>query len=86
MFKAYRELQKKFAADKREEEESLGEYGLYYQEKNKRNKEEFEEDEDEPYVHPDIRHTAPQHRYVLGTHSLRSFIFDNQSEVFLDSI
>ena len=41
------------------EEEMVGEYGLYY-DKHKMTQEE-EDDE-----HPDIRHTAPQHRQYLG--------------------
>jgi len=40
----------------------VGEYGLYY-DKHKMTQEE-EEDDDE---HPDIRHTAPQHRQYLGS-------------------
>ena len=52
---AYRELIKKFDEDKRKDEKSVGEFGLYY----------------EPDDHPeaseakdffDINHTAPQHR------------------------
>ena len=42
------------------EEQSVGEYGLYYD--NTRGDEEEEEDRE----HPDIRHTAPQHRQFLG--------------------
>ena len=44
------------------EEQSVGEYGLYYD--NTRVNEEEEEEEREE--HPDIRHTAPQHRQFLG--------------------
>ena len=40
------------------EEQSVGEYGLYYD--DTRMPQEEEED------HPDIRHTAPQHRQFLG--------------------
>ena len=43
------------------EEEMVGEYGLYY-DKHKMTQEEEEDDE-----HPDIRHTAPQHRQYLGS-------------------
>ena len=38
----------------------VGEYGLYY------DKEKFVEDDEEDPEHPDIRHTAPQHRQYLG--------------------
>ena len=37
----------------------VGEYGLYY------DKDKFVDDEEED-EHPDIRHTAPQHRQYLG--------------------
>eukprot|EP00095_Tigriopus_kingsejongensis_P009811 maker-scaffold239_size242058-snap-gene-0.15 protein:Tk09811 transcript:maker-scaffold239_size242058-snap-gene-0.15-mRNA-1 annotation:"j domain-containing protein" len=57
---AYKQLQKKFILDKKLDEESSGEYGLYYQPKP----EDFEE-EYEKIEHPDIRHTAPQHRQYL---------------------
>ena len=40
----------------------VGEYGLYY-DKDKMTREQEEEEKDE---HPDIRHTAPQHRQYLG--------------------
>jgi len=56
---AYRSLQIKFRDDKLRDENSSGEYGLYYQEKT-----ELEEDE-EKVEHPDIEHTAPQHRQYL---------------------
>lgn len=56
---AYRELQNKFAEDKLREESMVGEYGLYYDE-NK-----YKEEEEE-YEHPDINHTAPQHRQYLS--------------------
>lgn len=58
---AYRELQKKFSDDKRKEEDSVGEYGLYYKGPK------VQEDQgEEPDDHPDIRHTAPQHRQYLS--------------------
>ena len=47
------------------EEQMVGEFGLYY-DKNKFVNEEAD-DEDE---HPDIRHTAPQHRQYLGNNNL----------------
>jgi len=56
---AYRELQNKFVEDKIREESMVGEYGLYYDE----NKYKGEEEE---YQHPDINHTAPQHRQYLS--------------------
>ena len=40
----------------------VGEYGLYY-DKDKMTRDQEKEEEDE---HPDIRHTAPQHRQYLG--------------------
>lgn len=49
-------LMSKFREETRKEEESVGEFGLYYQERRS-----TVEDEDN-YRHPDIRHTAPQHR------------------------
>ena len=45
------------------EEQMVGEFGLYYDKKE----EEADDDEDE---HPDIRHTAPQHRQYLGNNDL----------------
>lgn len=39
----------------------MGEYGLYYDNTRVNQEEEREEEE-----HPDIRHTAPQHRQFLG--------------------
>jgi len=58
---AYRSLQIKFKEDDAREEASIGEYGLYYQDKGP-----GEEGEEEvEYDHPDIRHTAPQHRQYL---------------------
>ena len=39
----------------------VGEYGLYY-DKVKMTREQEEEGDE----HPDIRHTAPQHRQYLG--------------------
>ena len=46
----------------------VGEYGLYYdKDKMTRDQEEEEGEEDE---HPDIRHTAPQHRQYLGDRKL----------------
>ena len=45
------------------EEQIVGEYGLYY-DSTRRTRE--DEDEDEEEEHPDIRHTAPQHRQYLG--------------------
>lgn len=50
---AYRKLQNKFAIDRWRNDEGAGEYGLYYQEKEKM--QEF-----------DIKHTAPQHRQYLS--------------------
>ncbi|GLH01598.1 Uncharacterized protein GBIM_07701 [Gryllus bimaculatus] len=50
---AYRKLQEKFAADRWNVEEGIGEYGLYYKEKN--NTKDY-----------DIKHTAPQHRQYLS--------------------
>ncbi len=55
----------KFREDAREEEECVGEYGLYYQEK-RRAKDGEDGEEDDGYTHPDIRHTAPQHRQFLS--------------------
>ena len=43
------------------EEQSVGEYGLYYDQTKMTQEEDGEDDE-----HPDIRHTAPQHRQYLG--------------------
>ena len=48
------------------EEQMVGEFGLYY-DKNKFVNDEADDDEDE---HPDIRHTAPQHRQYLGISNL----------------
>jgi len=56
---AYKALQVKFKEDKIREEQSVGEYGLYYQ------GEEYKFDEEEESEYPDIRHTAPQHRQYL---------------------
>ncbi|KAL1138274.1 hypothetical protein AAG570_009963, partial [Ranatra chinensis] len=53
---AYRKIQEKFAKDRWNVNECLGEYGLYYKEKVP--KEEIEEH--------DIEHTAPQHRQYLS--------------------
>ena len=39
----------------------VGEYGLYY------DKHKMSQEEDEEVEHPDIRHTAPQHRQFLGS-------------------
>ena len=41
----------------------VGEYGLYY-DKDKMTRDQEEEEEGDE--HPDIRHTAPQHRQYLG--------------------
>jgi len=57
---AYKQLMQKFREDKIREEQSVGEYGLYY-DQTKMTQEEDEEDDE----HPDIRHTAPQHRQYL---------------------
>jgi len=57
---AYKALQVKFKEDAQREEQSVGEYGLYYQ------GEEYKfDEEDEESEYPDIRHTAPQHRQYL---------------------
>ena len=53
--RAYRELMQKFAEDKRKEEKCIGEYGLYYDETST-------DEKNSKYEHPDIQHTAPQHR------------------------
>ena len=53
--RAYRELMQKFAEDKRKEEKCIGEYGLYYDESST-------DEKNTKYEHPDIQHTAPQHR------------------------
>merc|ERR1719410_1738136 len=58
---AYKTLMKKFQEDKLREEQMVGEYGLYY-DKDKMTRDQEEEGEEE---HPDIRHTAPQHRQYL---------------------
>ena len=60
---AYRELMKKFNEDKRKEEQSVGEYGLYY-EGNEENSKETET----PFF--DIEHTAPQHRQYLSNEGI----------------
>lgn len=52
---AYRILQERFAHERFNVNEGLGEYGLYY-----------EEPDDEGIEHPDIKHTAPQHRQYLS--------------------
>ena len=57
LFQAYRELQKKFFADKKREEECSGEYGLYYN-PDKIDPDIFEEDLDSEV----LKHTTPQHR------------------------
>ena len=44
----------------------VGEYGLYY-DKDKMTRDQEQDEEDE---HPDIRHTAPQHRQYLGDRKL----------------
>ena len=54
---AYRQLQNKFMEDKLREEAMVGEFGLYYDESKHKVVEEYE--------HPDIDHTAPQHRQYL---------------------
>ena len=43
------------------EEQSVGEFGLYYDHTRV-----TQEEEDRDEEHPDIRHTAPQHRQFLG--------------------
>lgn len=58
---AYRELMSKFAADKRKEEESIGEYGLYYTPKD-----EDSEATNNETIEADIDHIAPQHRQYLN--------------------
>jgi hypothetical protein len=55
LFQAYRELQNKFVADRKRDEECSGEYGLYYN-PDKVDPEFFEEDTDVS------KHTTPQHR------------------------
>ena len=47
-------LQNKLVEDRRKSERAEGEFGLFYEEKA--------EEQEEPYQHPDIQHTAPQHR------------------------
>ena len=59
-FQAFKALQQKLIEDRRKSKASEGEFGLYYQEKSA---EEEEEEEEKTYEHPDIQHTAPQHRY-----------------------
>nr|XP_014287859.1 dnaJ homolog subfamily C member 28 isoform X1 [Halyomorpha halys] len=58
---AYRKLQEKFAKNRFIVDEGLGEYGLYYEEK-----------EGDEVEHPDINHTAPQHRQYLSYEGLGS--------------
>lgn len=58
---AYRKLQEKFSKDRFNVNEGLGEYGLYYEEKVENGVE-----------HPDIDHTAPQHRQYLSYDGLGS--------------
>ena len=60
---AYRELMKKFNEEKRKEEKSVGEYGLYY------DPEDHDQDPDSgssKNLEFDIEHTAPQHRQYLS--------------------
>ena len=57
---AYKALMEKFAEDKRKDENCAGEYGLYYEEgKN-------DGTTNHAFEHPDIEHTAPQHRQYLS--------------------
>ena len=62
-FQAFKALQQKLIEDRRKSKASEGEFGLYYQEKST----EEEEEEEKTYEHPDIQHTAPQHRYRQPT-------------------
>ena len=55
IFQAFRELTRKLIEDKRAEERSVGEFGLYYENKP-------DGEEGASYEHPDIKHVAPQHR------------------------
>ncbi len=59
ILQAYRELQKKFVADRKREEACSGEFGLYYE--NRLDPE--NEDDDEPDF---VKHRAPQHRWKNG--------------------
>jgi len=61
---AYKGLQMKFKEDEEREKAMEGEYGLYYQEKQKQvdEEEEVEEEEDK---YPHITHVIPQHRQFL---------------------
>ncbi|KAK6617806.1 hypothetical protein RUM43_014034 [Polyplax serrata] len=62
---AYRFLQNKFAAERWNVNEGIGEYGLYYKEKEKT------DDPVKPEVF-DIKHTAPQHRQYLSYNGIGS--------------
>ena len=57
---AYRELMKKFNEEKRQEEKTVGEYGLYYEDKDEQDK------TSSTNLDFDIQHTAPQHRQYLS--------------------
>jgi len=59
---AFKILQQKLIDDRRTSKETEGEFGLFYEEK--------EEEETNAYNHPDIEHTAPQHRQYLSNEGL----------------
>ena len=57
----------------------VGEYGLYY-DKDKMTRDQEQDEEDE---HPDIRHTAPQHRQYLGDKTVHWYRGPNQLNLHL---
>ena len=71
-FQAFKALQQKLIEDRRKSKASEGEFGLYYQEKSTE-----EEEEEKTYEHPDIQHTAPQHRYGQPSSKGVRSIIDN---------